>query len=54
MPERDVILVTGSSGFIGSALINKLAGRYRLVGFDRVAVRQPPPAAECVCIESHL
>lgn len=48
---QDVVIVTGSSGFIGSALINKLAGRYRLVGFDRAASHMPPPTAECVCID---
>lgn len=47
----DTVIVTGSSGFIGSALINKLAGRYRLVGFDKIATRAPPPVAECVCID---
>jgi nucleoside-diphosphate-sugar epimerase len=47
----DTVIVTGSSGFIGSAVINKLAGRYALVGFDRAVSRQPPPAAECVCID---
>ena len=51
MSQQDVVLVTGSSGFIGSALINKLAGRYRLVGVDRIATHSPPPAAECVCID---
>lgn len=49
--EKEVVIVTGSSGFIGASLINKLAGRFALVGFDRAAVRQPPPAAECVCID---
>jgi nucleoside-diphosphate-sugar epimerase len=28
-------IVTGSSGFIGSALVEKLAEHYRVVGFDR-------------------
>jgi nucleoside-diphosphate-sugar epimerase len=52
MPKRkDTVIVTGSTGFIGSALINKLAGRFALVGLDRAATRQPPPAAECVCID---
>src|SRR5919108_5514452 len=48
---RDTIIVTGSTGYIGSALINKLADRFALVGFDRATMRQPPPAAECVCID---
>src|SRR5258708_6880351 len=49
--EKQVVVVTGSSGFIGSALIEKLAGRFALVGLDRMASHQPPPAAECVCID---
>jgi nucleoside-diphosphate-sugar epimerase len=48
---KDLIVVTGSTGFIGSALINKLAGRFSLVGLDRAVTRQPPPAAECICID---
>ncbi|KUM28558.1 DNA polymerase III subunit epsilon [Mesorhizobium loti] len=49
--RKDTVIVTGSTGFIGSALVNRLADRFRLVGFDRAATRQPPPAAECVCID---
>lgn len=37
MPERDLVIITGSTGFIGSALIEKLAERFALVGFDRMA-----------------
>jgi nucleoside-diphosphate-sugar epimerase len=52
MPSStDAVIITGSSGFIGSEVIHKLAGRYALVGFDRAVARQPPPAAECVCID---
>jgi nucleoside-diphosphate-sugar epimerase len=51
MSGQDVVIITGSSGFIGSALVDKLASRYRLVGLDRAASHQPPPAAECVCID---
>jgi len=49
--KHEVIIITGASGFIGSALINTLAGRFALIGFDRMASRSPPPAAECVCID---
>jgi nucleoside-diphosphate-sugar epimerase/uncharacterized membrane protein len=48
---QDVVIVTGSSGFIGSAVIEKFAERFRLVGFDREVSPHPPPAAECVCID---
>lgn len=51
MAQRDVVIITGSSGFIGSALINSFAGQFSLVGFDRMASHAPPPAAECVCID---
>lgn len=51
MTKADVVVVTGSSGFIGSALINAFAGKFALVGFDRMASHAPPPAAECVCID---
>lgn len=51
MAQRDVVIITGSSGFIGSALINRFAGQFSLVGFDRMASHAPPPAAECVCID---
>ncbi len=44
MTKPDLVVVTGSSGFIGSALINKFAGRFALVGFDRMASHAPPPA----------
>lgn len=52
MVERgDTVIATGSTGFIGSALVNKLAGRFSLVGLDRAPAHQQPPAAECVCID---
>ncbi len=33
--DKSVVLVTGSTGLIGQAMLERLAGRYRLVGFDR-------------------
>lgn len=40
---QELILITGASGFIGSALIRRLAGRYRLVGLTRKG-KAPAPA----------
>jgi nucleoside-diphosphate-sugar epimerase len=48
---RSAIIVTGSSGFIGSAVVKALAKRYRVIGFDRDAPPHPPAEAECVCID---
>ncbi|MEX0408807.1 NAD-dependent epimerase/dehydratase family protein [Aquibium sp. LZ166] len=49
--EKEIVVVTGSSGFIGSAVIEKLARRFTLVGFDRETSPHPPAAAECICID---
>jgi len=49
--EKDVVLVTGSSGFIGRAFIERAADRYRVVGFDREGSPHPPAKAECVCVD---
>jgi nucleoside-diphosphate-sugar epimerase len=38
--RKDLIIVTGSRGFIGSALIGKLAGRFALVGLDLATTRR--------------
>ncbi|MGH7320601.1 MAG: NAD-dependent epimerase/dehydratase family protein [Candidatus Rokuibacteriota bacterium] len=49
---KDVVLVTGSSGLIGSTAIRRLAENYRMIGFDRASgSHHPPPMAECVCID---
>src|SRR5712691_7607517 len=47
-----VVVVTGSSGFIGRAVVLRLARTFRIVGFDREAGHtHPPREAECVCID---
>lgn len=45
---KEVIVVTGSSGLIGRALIKKLAPHYRVIGFDRAGPPYPPEEAVCI------
>ena len=49
--KRDVVIVTGSSGYIGSAIVESLAADYRVLGFDRETAPHPPKEAECICID---
>ncbi len=49
--RKPLVLVTGAGGFVGNAVIEKLAGSYDLVGFDREMPPHPPPAAECICVD---
>ncbi|MBY5959094.1 NAD(P)-dependent oxidoreductase [Membranicola marinus] len=46
--DKELIVVTGSSGRIGYGLIKRLAENYRVVGLDRVGPPYPPKEAECV------
>ena len=48
---RDVVVVTGSSGLIGSRVVRALAEQFRVVGFDRTGDPHPPVEAECVCVD---
>lgn len=41
--DRDIVLITGSSGLIGTALSRVLANDYRLVGMDRYRPRESGP-----------
>jgi len=43
---RETVLVTGSSGFIGRAVVMRLAERYAVVGLDRDQPPHPLPTAE--------
>lgn len=49
--DRELIIVSGSSGLIGSAVINKLSEYYHVVGLDNIGYPFPPITAECVCID---
>lgn len=45
----EAVIVKGSSGMIGTALIHTLAEKYHVVGFDQAGYPFPPVEAECVC-----
>jgi len=52
MPEpREKILVTGSSGLIGSALVRSLAADFDLIGLDREGPPHPPREADWVFVD---
>ncbi|MBA3511145.1 vitamin K epoxide reductase family protein [Sphingomonas sp.] len=48
MAEEDVVLVTGSSGYLGGAIIRELADKYIVVGLDRPGGKAPPGCARQV------
>jgi nucleoside-diphosphate-sugar epimerase len=50
-PEREKVLVTGSSGLIGSAVVERFAQHFDVIGLDRPGAPYPPPAAECVDVD---
>lgn len=41
-------MVTGSSGLIGTALCDRLAKQFQVVGFDREGAPHPPQTVEWV------
>lgn len=49
--KKEIIVVSGSSGLIGTALIKALAGRYTIIGLDNKGYPYPPPEAECITID---
>lgn len=51
MSEKQTILVTGASGFIGSATTERFARPLQVVGFDRAGWPHAPKEAECVCVD---
>ena len=51
MPEKQIVLLTGASGFIGRALITRLKDRYTIVGLDRPGPPDPPAPAHTIDID---
>ncbi|GBE15498.1 NAD dependent epimerase/dehydratase family protein [bacterium BMS3Abin14] len=48
-PSRGIVLVTGSNGSIGDAVMRRFTGKFEhVIGFDRQALDPPPP--DCVYI----
>lgn len=48
-PENGIVIVTGSNGSIGNAVMRRFVGRFdHVIGFDRKAPAPPPPG--CVAI----
>jgi nucleoside-diphosphate-sugar epimerase len=48
---RGVVLVTGSSGLIGSTLIKRLIDSFDVIGFDQQGPPRPPASADCVTVD---
>lgn len=49
--KKEVIVISGSSGLIGTALIHRIATQYRVAGLDNTGYPFPPAEAECVCLD---
>ena len=50
--ENGIILVTGSNGTIGDAVMRRFANRFSdVVGFDRQAPSPPPPGCTYIPVE---
>jgi nucleoside-diphosphate-sugar epimerase len=50
--ERGMVIVTGSNGTIGDAVMRRFAGRFDdVVGFDRKAPNPPPPGCTAVDVD---
>src|SRR5919107_3599582 len=51
MPPRPVVLITGSSGFLGQAMAARLVRHYQVVGLDTVQPKQPLGGVETVLVD---
>ncbi len=50
-PDRPVVLITGSAGFLGQAITRALLARYRVIGLDVKQPAKPIPGVETVEID---
>lgn len=50
-PGRDVVVITGASGFIGGALAKKLSERYDVIGLDFASAEVAEAALEAVRVD---
>ncbi len=50
-PGGDVVVVTGSSGWFGLAVVGRLAGYFTVVGFHSETPPHLPAAAEFTCVD---
>ncbi|QEM06140.1 NAD(P)-dependent oxidoreductase [Mucilaginibacter rubeus] len=49
--QKELIVVSGASGLIGTALIEKLASKFLIAGLDNAGYPFPPAEAECICVD---
>lgn len=49
--DQPRVVLTGSSGLIGSAVLDAMRRQYQLIGFDRDGQPQPPKEVECICVD---
>jgi nucleoside-diphosphate-sugar epimerase len=49
--QREVVIVTGSSGLIGAAVASRLHEQYDVIGFDRPGAPHPPAHIECIDLD---
>lgn len=49
--DRETVLITGSNGYLGYVVSQRLSQGYNVVGFDRRAPSHPPPTAECLYVD---